>query len=75
MNTTTVRLKSQVKKRLESLKNFDNESFDEVVNRLINVYSDTALEEDEIKQIRASLEDIEKGRVLSLSEAEKKWGV
>lgn len=72
---TTVRIDRKVKASLDSLKNFKKESYSEVIERLVNSCSDDPLSASEIEQIESSLEDIKKGRVLSMRMAEKKWGV
>ena len=74
--TTTLRIESKIKSELDSLKNFGRESYSDIIKRLINIAKDPdRLEESEIRQIQNSLEDIKQGRVLSLKEAEKKWGL
>lgn len=71
-----LRVKSKVKTELDSFRNFGKESYSDVIVRLINIAKDSdSLNENEIKQIEKSLEDIKAGRVLSLKDAEKKWGI
>lgn len=74
--TTTLRVETKVKSQLDNFKNFGKESYSDILQRLVNIARDSdALEENEILQIEKSLEDIKKGRVLSLKAAEKKWGI
>lgn len=76
MSTTTIRLETKLKNELDSLKNFSKESYSATIMRLINSAKDEdPLSANEISQIERSLEDIKKGRVFSLKEAEKKWGI
>ena len=76
MASTTIRLEVPTKKALASLKNFKKESFYDVVERLVNMATEEpALDRDEINQLEKSLEDIRKGRVLTLEKAEKEWGI
>ncbi len=76
MTTTTVRLESKLKNELESFRNFGKESYSDIIKRLINIAKDDeTLEAEEINQIERSLADIKRGRVLSLKDAEKKWGI
>ena len=75
MATTTVRISTQTKKKLEKMKIFERESYEDVIERLINIANNEPLSEEEIKQIEASLRDIKEGRVLSLEEAERMWSV
>ena len=73
---TTLRIKTKVKTELGDFRNFSKESYSDIIFRLINIAKDTVpISDDEITQIEKSLEDIKKGRVLPLKEAEKKWGV
>ena len=76
MATTTLRIEKSVKNELDRFKNFERESYSEVIERLVNIAEDEdPLSKDEIRQIESSLEDIKQGNVLSLKEAEKKWGI
>lgn len=76
MSTTMVRLESRTKSELGGFRNFEGESYSRVIRRLINIAKeDDALTAAEIRQIEKSLSDIKNGRVLSLQEAEKQWGV
>ncbi|MCD6247371.1 MAG: hypothetical protein J7J87_02995 [Candidatus Diapherotrites archaeon] len=75
MATTTVRISTQTKKKLEKMKIFERESYEDVIERLTNIASNEPLSEEEIKQIEKSLRDIKEGRVLSLEEAERMWSV
>lgn len=75
MSTSTIRIGLSTKRELSSFKNFGRESFEDVIERLINISKEEPLDNNEIEQIEKSLEDIKKGRVLSLKEAEKQWGI
>ncbi|RLG69859.1 MAG: hypothetical protein DRO07_01525 [Candidatus Iainarchaeum archaeon] len=75
MAITTIRISTQTKKKLEKLKIFERESYEDVIERLINIASDEPLSEEEGRLIEESLRDIKEGRVLSLEEAERMWSV
>ena len=75
-NATTIRLEQKIKAELDELKNTEKESYAEVIERLIMIAKeDLLLEKDEIRQIENSLKAIKSGKVLTLKEAEKKWGI
>lgn len=75
-NATTIRLEQKIKAELDELKNTKKESYAEVIERLIMIAKeDLLLEKDEIRQIENSLKAIKSGKVLTLKEAEKKWGI
>lgn len=74
--TTTIRISTTVKKELDELKNFEKESYEDVIERLVNTAKeDQELDAEEIKQIEKSLEDLKKGRAIPYKEAKKKWGL
>ena len=74
MAITTIKLSTSVKHRLDRLKSHKRETFEDVILRLVNIAEDEPeLDEEEIRQIQASLEDIKHGRVLPFDEAKKKW--
>jgi len=75
VRTTTLRVETKVKNELDNFRNFGRESYSDVLHRLVNIAKDCDLQAEEIAQIESSLEDIKKGRVLSLKEAEEKWGI
>lgn len=64
--TTTVCLDPKVKKKLDSLKLHKEESYNSVIERLVDMaFDDEPLSEEEIRSLEASLEDIKAGRVYS----------
>jgi len=76
LSYTTLRLQTSTKDKLDKLKNFKEESYEKIIERLItNSKDDDYLAESELKQIEKSLKDIKKGKTLSLDEAEKVWGI
>lgn len=65
-NTTTVCINLKVKERLDSLKFYKEESYNSVIERLVDMaFDDEPLSEEEIRSLEASLEDIKAGRVYS----------
>lgn len=73
---TTVRLELPVKRALDKQKCFERESYSQVIARLVNIsLGEQGLNEHEVHQIERSLEDIKRGKVLSLKDAEKEWGI
>ncbi|MFH1588702.1 MAG: hypothetical protein ABIA76_05180 [Candidatus Diapherotrites archaeon] len=75
VSATTIRIDSSLKNSLDSLKNFSSESYANVIFRLINVAKEESLSDKELLMIESSLKDLREGNVLSLKEAEKKWGI
>lgn len=74
---TSIQLEKKTKTKLEKMKIFPRESYDDVVNRLLNV-----TEEDEgmlstqtIKDLEEALDDVKKGRLLSHEQVKRKHGL
>ncbi len=61
--------------RLKQFKRFERESYDEVLNTLLDEQEEEELSDEEIKEIQAGLEDIKMGRVTPIEEVAKKLGV
>ena len=73
---TSARLEMKTKDELESLKNYSGESLDSVVKRLIqNTKEDLLLSENELDQIETGIKNIREGKVRTLEEASKEWGI
>lgn len=75
---TTIQVKKEIKKRLDEFKNHPRETYNEVIARMIHVMSQQNKEElsqQTIKNLKKSLNDIEKGKVYSLEQVEKELGL
>lgn len=71
----TIQINSKTLQRLKSLKNFERQSYDEVLNNLINNCEEENLSEEEINEIQNVLEDIKKGRIYSIESVAKELGI
>ena len=75
---TSIQIEKEIKKRLDKFKNHPRETYNEVLSRMIHMLSQQNKEElsqQTIKNIRKSLNDIEKGKVYSLEQVEKELGL
>ncbi len=76
METTTIQIKKELKKKLDKLKAYPNETMDQLIERLANSQIDNEpLSKDDIKSIEKSLTDIKAGRVYTLEQVKKKNGI
>lgn len=73
---TSIQLNNKTKTRLEKMKSFPKESYDDVVNRL-NIAEDDegVLSKHTIKNIEKSLAEIKAGRVISHKDVKQKLGL
>lgn len=74
---TSIQLENKTKARLEKMKSFPKESYDDVVNRLLNIAEDDegVLSEHTIKNIERSLAEIKAGKVVSHKDVKQKMGL
>jgi len=73
---TTIQLQPATKARLEDLKTHPRESYDEVVNRLIEcAIDDEPLSEETIAALEEAVADIKAGRVYSHEQVKKELGL
>ncbi|MBS3155158.1 hypothetical protein J4404_01525 [Candidatus Woesearchaeota archaeon] len=75
METTTIQLKEKTLEKLKYFKEFSKESYDEVINKMVSLLEEGELTELATKKIISGLEDIKKGRVISLENYAKKRGI
>ena len=75
MEKTTIQINPKTLERLKSLKNFERQSYDELLNNLINNCEEESLNEEEINGIQRGLEDIKKGRVYPIKSVAKELGI
>src|SRR3989344_1141765 len=62
MEKTTIQIKFETLERLKALKNFERQSYDELLNNLIENSEEDSLSEEEINEIQKGLEDVKKAR-------------
>ena len=73
---TTIRVSHQTKELLDGLKYHPKESYEEVIGRLAAMaIDDEPLSDEEIEDMKASLDDIKAGRVKSLKTVRKDLGI
>lgn len=75
MEKTTIQINLETLERLKSLKHFERQSYDELLNNLINNCEEESLSEEEINEIQKGLEDVKKGRVYSIEDVAKELGI
>lgn len=73
METTMVQLKKTTALRLQKLKRYGRQSYDEVINTLIDNPDELTLED--IEAIKAGIADIKAGRVYTEEEVAKRLGI
>ncbi|HLD19612.1 MAG TPA: hypothetical protein VJB90_06430 [Candidatus Nanoarchaeia archaeon] len=75
MEKTTVQLKKSTLERLKNFKRHERESYEEVVNYLMDESEEDLLSSKEIDDLKDALEDVKKGRVKSIEQVAAELGV
>ena len=75
MEKTTIQINFETLERLKALKNFERQSYDELLNSLINNCEEESLSEEEINEIQKGLEDVKKGRVYPIEAVARELGI
>ncbi len=72
---TTIQIKDSTLEKLRNLKASPRESYDELINNMIDETEAEILTEKEIAEIKEGLEDVRMGRILPIEEVAKDFGV
>ena len=75
MGKTTIQITSETLERLKSIKNFKRQSYDEVLNSLIDNCEEESLSEEEIEDIKIALENIKNGKVKPIEQVARELGI
>ena len=75
MNKTTIQINIETLERLKSLKNFERQSYDDVLNNLIDNCEEDSLSEEEIEDIKIALENVKRGKVKPIEQVARELGI
>lgn len=75
MEKTTIQINTETLERLKALKNFERQSYDEILNNLLNNTEDESLSEEEIEDIKIALENVKRGKVKSIEQVARELGI
>lgn len=75
MEKTTIQLNSQTLERLKFLKSFERQSYDDLLNNLIDNIQEEPLSQGEIEEIQEALEEVKRGETVPIEEVAKELGI
>jgi predicted CopG family antitoxin len=75
MEKTTIQINIETLKRLKSLKSVEKQSYDEVLNNLIDNSEEEILSEEEIEDIKIALENVKRGKIKPIEQVAKELGI
>jgi len=68
---TTIKIKDKTRIKLENFKIYSKETYNDVIERLMRAAQDDDLDPQTVRNLRKSLDDMEKGKTYSLEQVEK----
>ena len=75
MEKTTIQLNVNTLERLKTLKNFERQSYDELLINMINNIQDEILTKEEIDDIKIALENVKRGEVKPIEQVAQELGI
>ena len=72
---TTIQVKESTLERLKYFKEYSKESYDEVINKIIDECEEGSLTDEAIEGIKRGLRDSKEGRISKIEDVAKKFGV
>lgn len=75
MEKTTIQINQSTLERLKALKNIERQSYDDMLNNLIDNVEEETLSQEEVEEIKLGLENVRKGRVKPIEQVAKELGV
>jgi len=75
MEKTTIQINIETLERLKALKQFKRQSYDELLQSLIENVEEETLTDEEIEDIKIALENVKKGKVKPIEQVAKELGV
>jgi len=71
-----MKISHETKQQIGNFRNYPKEPLEQVVKRMIETYEeDLTLTEKDLEDIQKSLDDIKSGRVYTLEQVEKEFGL
>ena len=75
MEKTTIQINPETLERLKALKMMERQSYDEILNNLIDNCEEESLSEEEIEDIKLALENVKKGKVKPIEQIAEELGI
>jgi len=75
MEKTTIQITKQTLERLQMMKKYERQPYDEVLNSLFDEINEEILTPAEIDEIKRGLEDVKMGRVHPIEKVAKELGI
>ena len=75
MEKTTIQISQETLERLKALRKFERQSYDELLNGIIDNIEEEELGDEEINDIKIALENVRRGKVKPIEQVAKELGI
>ncbi len=79
METTTIQISNKTRRKLNEIKDYSRETYDEVINKLVSIFEalsrEPELKEEILTEIEQARREIKEGRGISTKNLLKELGV
>jgi len=77
METTTIQINKDTKTRLDNLKDYNRESYEEIIEKLLDIVAEENMElsEETKKEIEEARKEFKAGKGISFEEVKRKAGI
>jgi len=75
MGATTIQIKDETLERLKYFKEYSKESYDEVINKLVDEIEEGELTDEALKDILEAKKEIREGKGQTIEEVAKELGI
>ena len=75
MVVTSIQVKEHTLHRLKEHKYFERQSYDAVINRILDEVEDETLSDDEIDDLKAALQEVKEGKLHKLEDVARELGI
>ena len=72
---TTIQIKDGTLDRLKFFKDYSKESYDEIINKLLDSIEEGELTDDAINDIKTALKEVQEGKGETIEDVAKEFGV
>lgn len=75
MEKTTIQINTETLEKLKTLKHFKKQSYNDILNNLIENIEEETLSNEEINEIQRGLEDVKAGRTIPIEQVAEELGI
>ncbi len=75
MEKTTIQISSNTLERMKILKKYERQSYDELINNIIDEINEEVLNNEEIDAIKVALENVKRGKVKPIEQVAREMGI